>query len=573
LEKTRIYYTATLQGPEAQPAFFRDGTPFNPLATLDGIPISNGAKIPLGHHVFSITTPKTLLFSTNLSIWYGPHDLGVISLSRAKAILEVTATPPARILSIRGPEYNIDLTNSLGTNLSLPTDRYTVTAQYPHWTETHQTEVSGAFPGLVQILPKFGTLELTCNQQGASFQLSRIDGTLVQTGELPITITDLPADGYQLTSWHHNHQWKQYPLVKAKQTNAYEIDFQYGTVVLESTPPGATVTSSEGREWGTTPLTITELQPGAMKFDLRLFNYEPASLSLDIAANQTNSGHATLISQSYAGAMRAARQSMNAEAYEDAARSLADALRAQPNDAAAAALLRQATGLQSMARASALANQGDYIAGIKELDKALADLPDNDRAKQMLTDFKQHAPEQLARQERENGEALTNIFDSVTSRITNATSVEIHALTTSKPVHDAQTAIVDKFTILAPAFKLDHTGWTNDIFYLDGDQEISGGGRICMMAGGPIKDGETLILFKVIEYKSEAVGFKILGTVLAAATKSTYQSSYHFIDPTDPKLSESDRTRVAEGTRIVTERIQHAIGESSAPGAPTAANK
>ena len=215
-------------------------------------------------------------------------------------------------------------------------------------------------------------------------------------------------------------------------TNTYHIEFQYGTAVLESTPSGATVTASDGRDAGVTPLTLTELQPGVWNFNLRLYNYEPATVSLEISANQTNTFHTNLVSQSYTISMRAARQSMNARAYDDASRFLGDALRAQPGDAAATALLMQADSLGSIARADALGKQGDYIAAIVELEKALTGIPDNERAKQMLAEFKQHEPEQRARMERENSETLTNVFNEFTGKITGATSVERHELSTSK---------------------------------------------------------------------------------------------------------------------------------------------
>ena len=113
---------------------------------------------------------------------------------------------------------------------------------------------------------------------------------------------------------------------------------------------------------------------------------------------------------------------------------------------------------------------------------------------------------------------------------------------------------------------------------MDFDQEVSGGGRMCMIVGTQIKDGETRVFFKNIEYKSDPVGLRILGSILNVTTTTLngrtvkYQANFHPIDPTETKLSESDKTRLAEGTRIVTERIQHAIGESDPPATTPAAN-
>jgi hypothetical protein len=497
-------------------------------------------------------------------------------LKRAKGKLTVTASPPAPLISIQGPEFGITLTNSTGLDTVVPTDEYTVTAEYRHWSESRRVIVFSQTGSEWKIAPRFGVLDLTCNQDGATFQLTGTDGTLVETGEFPSQISDLPQGSYQLKAWHHNHQWNKSAPVVAGMTNTCRIEFQYGSAVLNTTPSGATVTTADGRDAGVTPLTLTELQPGVWKFNLRLDNYEPATASLEISANQTNTLHTNLVSQSYTSSMRAARQSINARAYDDASRFLNDALRAQPNDAAATALLKQTDSLGSIVRATTLGKQGDYIAGIKELEKALTAMPNDEKTKQMLADFKQHEPEQRAQLERENSETLTNVFNEFTSNISGATFVERHEVTASESAQNLRTALVHQFTAVEPVFRISHSGWTNETFFMDFDQEVSGGGRMCMIVGEQIKEGETRILFKNIEYKSDAVGLRILGSILNATTTTLngrtvkYQSNFHPIDPTETKLSESDKTRLAEGTRIVTERIQHAIGENSLP-APTPA--
>jgi tetratricopeptide (TPR) repeat protein len=257
--------------------------------------------------------------------------------------------------------------------------------------------------------------------------------------------------------------------------------------------------------------------------------------------------------------MRSARQYMNAGRYDEAAQSLAEALHAQPDDAAALALQKNAVAFGCIARAESLGKQGDYISAIKELTHALEVLPENARAKQMLADFNRQAPEQRARLEREHIEAWTNTFKGFTEKITGAALVEMHEMKTSKSAKEVQTSIVEQFHSVSPEFNLTHVGWTNDVFYMDANQEVSGGGRLCMIVGGQINDNETRIAFKVVEFKSEAIGLRILGAVLANATSTTYQSNFKPINPADEKLSASDKNRVSEGIRIVTEKIERAI--------------
>jgi tetratricopeptide (TPR) repeat protein len=551
MEQTRLTYSTWL-----------NGLPVATDARFDGQPIASGAKIPLGHHTFTITQPKAVPFSTNLFIWYGGRDFGAIQLKRAKGVLSVNASPVAPLLSIEGDEYSVSLTNSSGLNATVPTGEYTITARYPYstWQDRVKVYTVGLIP--VRIDPRLGTLRLTCNKSCATYELLRVNVEPMLSGDLPATLTDLPENAYKVVARHHDHEWTKMFYLKAGTTNTIDVDFQYGAALLETTPPGAVVFDSAGTQRGVTPLTLSELQPGKWKFNLRLNDYEPVTATLAIEANQTNSFRTNLISQSYERAMQTARELMNAEKYEEAAQSLADALHVQPGDAAALALQKEAVGSGSIARAESFGKQGDYIAGIKELDKALAALPDNERGKNMLADFKQHEPEQRARLEREHIEAWTNAFNAFTAKITGAALVETHELDTAKPVAEVRRAIVEQFRSVEPIFRLSHVGWTNDIFFMDADQEVSGGGRLCMIVGAQINDHQTRIAFKVIEYKSEALGLKILGAVLASATSTTYQSNYKPINPSDAQTSESDKKRISEGMSLTTEKIKKAIGEA-----------
>ena len=116
METTRIDFTVTMQG---QPQY-------EASTTFDGKPIISGQKIPLGNHTFTVTLPKGEPFSTNLFVWYGDHNFGMIDLKRTMGTLSVTADPPAPFIFIRGPEWSVTLTNSSGLTTSVPTDQYSV---------------------------------------------------------------------------------------------------------------------------------------------------------------------------------------------------------------------------------------------------------------------------------------------------------------------------------------------------------------------------------------------------------------------------------------------------------------
>ena len=524
MEKTRLYFDLSFQGNGErylQSLMNVGDAPFGATATFDGKPILTGQKIPLGTHTFTITHPKTEPFSTNLFIWYGGHNFGTIDLKRAKGILTVIAEPPAPLLSIEGPEYSVTVTNSPGLSVPVPTDQYTVTARYAHWSwrQSVTVSVTGTIP--VRIAPKFGSLQLDCNQTGAAYQLLGQNDELVQIGDLPAVVADLPEGTYKLVSWHHNHEWTKQAFVQAGKTNTLSVEFQYGSAVLETTPPGAAVSTSDGFARGVTPITLSELQPGLWKFNLQLYNYEPATVTLAIAGNQTNTFHTNLVSQSYTGAMRAARQFMNDGKYDEAAQSLADASRAQPDDAAATALQKEAVGLSCIARAETLGKQGDFIAGVKELEKALAALPDNERAKQMLADFKRREPGQVERMRVERLDRSKLIFDAlIKAKYPDGDLFETHEIKTAKPLKDIELSLLSALKGEPLKFNVTKYNETTGLCAIEALQDFktalntSAGERQLVMVGAQTKDDETQILFKVLEYKAEAVEKFSIGNLI-----------------------------------------------------------
>ena len=114
-----------------------------------------------------------------------------------------------------------------------------------------------------------------CNHTEASFRAISADGQLLDAGDLPASILDVPEGNYNLVAWHHQNKVEQPLLVTAGTTNRMEVDFLYGAALLETEPPGATVLTKDGREWGMTPRLFPELTTGSWQFELRLFGYDP----------------------------------------------------------------------------------------------------------------------------------------------------------------------------------------------------------------------------------------------------------------------------------------------------------
>lgn len=556
MEKTRLNFSVSLQGQAI------DAT-----ATLDGKPAFSGQKIPLGNHTFVVTHPKGETFSTNWFIWYGAHNLGTIDLKRTKGILAVTADPPAPLLFIRGPEWSVILTNSSGLTTSVPTDQYTVESRYAHWGRADDITVFAGSTATWRIAPRLGAVKLSCNHSDATFQFLTLDDRQVEAGEFPSLITELPEGSYKLICQHHGHQRKQALSIKAGVTNDNPVEFLYGAAVLETEPAGAVAQDGQGREWGVTPLNLLELLPGTLQLTLHRGGYEPVPVLLEITANQTATFRTNLVSTSYTGAMKSARQYMDAADYKGALQAIGDALIAKPADAEAMTLQREATGLGIIQGAKKLAQQGDYIGGGKELTLALQSLPDNGEIKQLIADFKQREPEQIERLRVERLNRPKQVFDNALGKYKDANLFDEHELKTKKPADEVAGGISRALVSVQPPFAINHDDSpAPDIHLVVATQKFSngfmsgGGERTCLIVVGQTKDDESQIIFKVLEYqRHHRLDMNVPINQLPVSEELIPVSPSRFPDMTD-KL----KAQLQEGVSNVTAIIQGAIGQTPA---------
>ncbi|MEI6196553.1 MAG: PEGA domain-containing protein [Verrucomicrobiota bacterium] len=561
IEQTRLDFTVTLHG---QPLF-------GAVTTLDGKPATGGQRISLGSHIFAVTHPKGETFSTNLLVWYGEHDLGTIDLKRTMGTLSVSADPPANWLVIRGPEWSVTLTNSSGLTQVVPTDVYDIEAGYPRWRQTYAASVLANQSSPCAIAPHFGGLNVSCNQADALYQLQTTDGQLLSDGLLPAKVIGLPAGSYKLMSTHHGHERAETVAVKADTTTEAQIDFQYGRVVFETSPAGVSVVADNGRSWGETPLTLVEMPPGTWTFTLRRNGYQPVLVALNVAANQTSYVSTNLVSETYLHALTMARQYMAAVDYDHAVVAAGDAFAARPGDVEAAILLREATGLGDLQRAQAMGKQGDYIGGGKELVVALRSLPDNAEIKTLLADFKQHEPEQIERERVERLNRPKTVYDAMLKTYVIANLFEDHELKTSVPAKDVAAAIVQSLETIKPTYKISaNQSPKPETYYISAMQEDPGiltisGQRQCIIVCGQTTDTETVILFKVLEFKTKHnISMPTLGNFRDDEQSIPIHPSRF------PDMTEDLKTRLQAGVSNLTARIQWAIAQNpvALPTAP-----
>ncbi len=570
--QTNVQFTASVPGQPAYP---------EADAQLDGQPFSSGQRVRIGWHQLVLTHPKGNPRILNLFVWYGQRNLGKIAMERAKGTLAISAAPVAQWLMIRGPEFSITLTNSGGFNSPVPTDRYVVEATYPYWKNSETITVSADATATHSFAPRFGTLTIAASHPDISFQLCRSDGTSVETGRLPVTLAGLPeGNGYQLRALRKEDRQDSVFAVKGGLTNTLKVEFVYGVVSIASEPAGATVLK-DGSELGLTPLTLPEVNPGAFEFSLFMDEYETATATLAVTANQTNTYRTNLISQYFTRAMAAARQYYANTDYDRAAEAAAEALKHKSGDGEATSLLHEATVMGHLARAEAWAARGDFTNAITEANLTLTLAPDNTRAKQLVADctnreqqrleaIRKHEAEmaEQARQRRarelaeqqaqKRMQELPEAFDVANRLCENASQFSSHQLGTSNSVTTVGNAINRALSDQQPPFQNVRMNWIYPhLFMLEARQRVGIGYRDCLILGSQVRDNEVQIRYKVFEYEHPP-DVKLLGGLLQLSTAINITSQ-------DPQVAAANaqkfQQRIKEGVNLVTALIQRATGQ------------
>lgn len=247
--------------------------------TLDNRPFGSGARVSIGWHTLTISHPKTRPVTTNLFLWYGEYNLGTVQLERTTGTLALLTRPVVHRLTIRGPEFSLVLTNTTGLTSAVPTDSYVIEAQFKHIRQSETVPVLADSLATRELMPKLAAVHVTCNQGAATFELMAADGRSLEQGTTPAMLTEIPVGTYRLTLRHRDNRKEETVMIKADATNELRIDFQYGAIVVETEPAGATVLHDRHRQ-GVTPLILTELVPGPWSFTLEREDYEPASSTL-----------------------------------------------------------------------------------------------------------------------------------------------------------------------------------------------------------------------------------------------------------------------------------------------------
>lgn len=551
MERTRIYFSPTMYGTNAL---------YDAVATLDGQPVGNGDKISLGSHQLTITQSKAETFSANFFAWYGRHDFGKVNLVRATGILSIFAEATAGGIQITGPEFHTVLYNSTGTNLVVPTDTYHVSARYRRWSDVRNFAVTAGNTTRCVFAPQLSMVSVVCDRSPATYELQDATGNIVEQGDVPALITEVPGGRYFVLVKYRNHALKQGIDVLNTRTNEASLHFAFGAARFESVPSGASIYAADGTYLGTTPVVATELPPSTADYRLQLDGYDAATVSVTVAENETNTASATLVSLSYLGSMRNAKDDMKAGNYKNALASIAQALSAKPGDSDALNLQTTAQGRNLVQNAKVLASQDDYLGAGKQLQNALAILPNDTEAKALQASYKTHEPEQVAQLKEKQ---VRTLFEEECKKTDNAQLFAANEYMTGRmSPEDARNALVKLYADQLPKATVSFEHALADgiyvVFFVQSDPNpLVTARREMLCVIGPTKDGQTIILFKCLEYQK---GNTINLSDLLLHGKGADWIPLH---PSRIQMTPAFEEQVQFGVRMMTRKIKQAAGEST----------
>ena len=152
----------------------------------------------------------------------------------------------------------------------LPTGSYEVVARRGGRTVRQTVDIERERPITVTVAFATGSIAVGSDPPGAEILA---DG--VPKGKAPLTL-EMPTGSHELVARYRNWpEIRQSMTIERGKNRPVEFAFHNGSVKITSAPGGATVVRN-GSELGRTPLLIDEVEPGPVRFELRLAGYKPA---------------------------------------------------------------------------------------------------------------------------------------------------------------------------------------------------------------------------------------------------------------------------------------------------------
>lgn len=212
----------------------------------------------------------------------------------ARGSLAIETEPPGAAIAISNFAARVSPT----TIEDLRLGRYTVNLSMPGYdpmsVQVEIKENAAANPGVLKLVRQTGSLEITTDPPGASFEIRpapphvAAEGSPeVKNGKTPATLAGLPTGEYTVT--FRREGWPEHAenvVIEHGKTAHVAWKYLGGSVTITSAPAGAHVTRN-GEAIGDTPLTLNDQLPGDVTYNLDLPGFLSATVEGRIEAEKT----------------------------------------------------------------------------------------------------------------------------------------------------------------------------------------------------------------------------------------------------------------------------------------------
>ena len=196
-----------------------------------------------------------------------------LRLARCLGAAELSSLPPGAAFELRQGEVVVKSGTTPTVLTALQTGGYQVLMRLDGREQTAPVEITRDEKTPVQIEFASGMIAVTSTPSGAEIFA---DGKPAGTSPAELS---LPEGAHEITaryrSWPEQRRTVQAERAKV---NAAAFEFIGGSVKLTSSPGGATVFAG-GTEVGRTPLLIEDLEPGMVRYELRLAGFKNLEVS------------------------------------------------------------------------------------------------------------------------------------------------------------------------------------------------------------------------------------------------------------------------------------------------------
>jgi len=243
-----------------------DGTMKHSPARFEGVP--SGAQT--AHVMLTGYEPVDLPIEVTAHVEARPEK---IALMRSRGSARIETKPAGATFELRDGERILERGVTPATVAGVPTGRYTLVARLGGREATEPIEVTRNEETAKTI--EFASCHVSVTSQPAGAEIL-VDGQ--SRGPAPLEL-DLPEGSHELIAkyklWPEQHRAIQ--STSAKPISA-TFEFLPGRVKITSAPAGATVLLN-GEEKGQTPLPLEDVEPGEVRYELRLTGFKPIEVS------------------------------------------------------------------------------------------------------------------------------------------------------------------------------------------------------------------------------------------------------------------------------------------------------